>query len=69
MRQFLGVHYYLGKDPKPRVVEAHVALIEPTGSEPWTIARAEGHLEYDPASPDGWVLSCLLYTSPSPRDS
>lgn len=58
---FLGIHYFLGKDTKPRVVEAHVALIEPTcraptASEVAAKAAAEAG-EFEAASPDGWVHS------------
>lgn len=52
---FLGIHYFLGKDPKPRVVEAHLALIRPAAGEPAGLADAD-HV-YDRDRPDAWVLS------------
>ena len=58
---FLGIHYYLGKDPKPRVVEAHVALIRPaaqhvavsTGEQPRAALDELPDLDH----PDAWVLA------------
>ena len=56
---FLGIHYFLGRDPKPRVIEAHLALIQPEGEEPFAeydLTEGDG-ISYDRDDPDGWVLS------------
>jgi hypothetical protein len=51
---FMGIHYFLGRDPKPRVVEAHLALIQPAGAEreiPYDLCAG-----YNRDDPDSWVL-------------
>ena len=53
---FLGLHYFLGRDPKPRVVEAHLALINPASAADQVVCLGDP-AEYDQADPDSWVLS------------
>ena len=65
---FLGLHYFLGRDPKPRVVEAHLALLLPDGpggavgaggaqGGAASTSPVGGGLTYDKYDPDSWVLS------------
>ena len=53
---FMGLHYFIGRDPKPRVVEAHLALIKPTSAGVHTVGGHAAY-KYDRADPDSWVLS------------
>jgi hypothetical protein len=59
---FLGLHYFIGRNPRPRVAEAHVALIRPASSDdPTEMAAPLPRLprlpdEYSPADADSWVL-------------
>lgn len=59
----IGVHYYIGRNPKPRVVEAQLALIRPishansAGMAPAAGPNDDDVPPYDRSDPDSWVLS------------
>ena len=44
---FYAIHYYIGREPKPRAVEAHACLIRPSGTAP---------SEEEEEEEDRWVL-------------
>ena len=58
-------HTYLSPTSERRLC---CASTEPAQSFEQYIDTAEGTNEYNPMSLGQWWNSCLLYTSPSPRD-
>jgi hypothetical protein len=61
----LGLHYYIGRSPKPRVAEAQLALILPaaqahSGAQsfaPPAAGQNDAVPAYERSDPDSWVLS------------
>ena len=61
----LGLHYYIGRSPKPRVAEAQLALILPAAQAhagaqsfaPPAAGQKDAVPAYERSDPDSWVLS------------